>query len=260
MVSDAEKPDILEDDEKTGLVEHFRELKRRITFIALTLIIGAGVGYAFSEEVFQFLLVPLADAMPGEGRRLIYTGLGEGFITYIKLSFFTAFIITFPVIAYHLYAFIAPGLYKKERKVFYPFLIMTPVLFGAGAAMAYYFIFPLAMPFFLGFENLGVDGDVPIQLEARVSEYLSLVINIILAFGVAFQMPVVLILLARVGFVTSNGLRKKRKYALVGVLILAAVVTPPDVISQIGLAIPLLLLYEISIVACGLIEKEKEKD
>ncbi len=251
------KPDII-DDKPTPFVEHFRELRNRIAVIVLSLVVCFGLTISFAGEIYQFLVQPLADAMPGENRRLIYTGLTETFFTYVKLGFFSSFILAFPIVAYQIYAFIAPGLYKKERKVMLPFMLLSPALFVLGAAMAYYMIFPMAWGFFLSFESVGLDGDLPIQLEARVSEYLSLVTSIIIAFGVAFQLPVVLILLARVGFISADSLRKKRKYALIGIVTLAAVVTPPDVISQIGLAIPLLLLYEISIIACAAIEKEKE--
>jgi sec-independent protein translocase protein TatC len=248
-------------DEELPIGEHFRELRRRLMMVVGAILIAFFITYGFAGHVYQFLVAPLADLYEGqENRRLIYTGLTEAFFAYIKVSFFSAFILAFPIIAYHLYKFLAPGLYKKEKVFLAPFLIASPVLFLMGAAMAYYFVFPLAWSFFLSFEEFGGGGQLPIQLEARVSEYLALVIHIILAFGLAFQMPIILTLLAKAGFITADSLRKKRKYAVLCVFILAAVITPPDVVSQIGLAVPLLLLYECSIFVSGLLEPKKEKE
>src|SRR5687768_13578009 len=191
---------------------------------------------------------------------MIYTGLTEAFFTYVKVAFWAGTFLSFPIIATQLWMFVAPGLYKHERNAFLPFLIATPILFFMGGALVYYLIFPLAWQFFLSFEQLapGPEG-LPIQFEARVGEYLSLVMTLIFAFGIAFQLPILLVLLARVGIVSSEALAAKRKYALVIILIVAAVLTPPDVISQIGLAVPLYLLYEISVQIARIMERQRAK-
>ncbi|MCE3232222.1 MAG: tatC [Rickettsiaceae bacterium] len=241
-----------------SLKEHLAELRIRVMFSAVFFLIAFCFCYYFAQDIYSFLVQPLADMYQDQdGRKLIYTGLTEAFFTYLKLSFYSALFVSFPFIASQLYIFLAPGLYKKERHLLLPFLFATPVLFLAGAALVYYFIIPTAWHFFLSFENMGASGGLPIQLEARVSEYLSLVISLIMAFGIAFQMPVLLGLLAQVGFLSSASLIKKRRYAIVIIFIIAAFITPPDVISQIGLALPMMLLYECSIFLCKWIEKRK---
>ncbi len=248
-----------ENEKQAPLHEHLAELRSRLLLSIGAFFIIFCICYVFAEDIYSFLVKPLADVYDeGQDRRLIYTGLAEAFFTYIKVSFYAALFISFPIIASQIYMFLAPGLYKKERKVLLPFLIATPVLFFAGGAMVYYWIFPLAWQFFVSFESS--TALLPIQLEARVSEYLSLVINLIFAFGIAFQLPVLLTLLAKVGLVSSSGLIKKRKYAVIAILTAAAFLTPPDVISQIGLALPMLLLYECSIFSCKYIERNRRSN
>lgn len=238
----------IKDNSEMTLVEHLTELRSRLMWAVLAFVLLSCVSYSFAEQIYRFLVMPLADVLEGENRRLIYTGLTEVFFTYMKLSLFMGGFLAFPVIAVQIWAFIAPGLYKNEKRAFLPFLIATPILFFVGAAFAYYVVFPLAWQFFSGFENPGISGDgLPIVLETRVSEYLSLVTKLIFAFGICFELPVLLLILARVGIVTANNLAAKRKYALIMAFVIGAVLTPPDIISQISLAIPMLGLYELSI-------------
>ena len=189
-------------------------------------------------------------------RRMIFTGLHETFLTYLKLAFFSAFCISFPIILLQIWKFIAPGLYKDEKLALLPFLIATPILFISGGMLVYYLIMPMAIKFFLSFETTAAMSGLPIQLEAKVDEYLSLITRLIFAFGLSFQLPVLLTLLGKVGFVTSDYLKKRRRYVIVIIFAVAAVLTPPDPITQIGLALPLLLLYEVSIFTVRAVEKK----
>ncbi len=254
----ADKADDPIDDKPMPLLEHLVELRRRLLWSALAFFLCFGVCYYFSRDIYSFLVQPLAHILEQRGgnRRMIYTQLYEAFFTYLRVAFFGAAFVSFPVVASQVYLFVAPGLYRSEKRAIQPFLAATPILFVAGAALAYYFIFPAAWSFFLSFETPTGAGGLPIELEAKVSEYLSLVMKLIFAFGVAFQLPVLLTLLAKVGIVTSGGLKKYRRYAWVGMFIVAAIITPPDVITQTGLALPLIALYEISIQTAKLVERK----
>lgn len=232
------------------LVQHIIELRRRLCISLAAFFAATGACYFVAADIYAFLVAPLAGAFPDpSSRRLIYTGLAEAFIAYLKLAAFAGFIVSFPVIAAQLYRFLAPGMYRHERRAFVPYLIAAPVMFFAGAAFTYYLVFPAAWRFFLGFEATAAGG-LPIQLEARVAEYLSLSMHLIIAFGLAFQLPVVLVLMVRSGWLAVETLKKGRRYAVVAIVAVAAVITPPDVFSQIALSVPLYLLYEISILLC----------
>jgi len=247
------------DDAKMPLLDHLIELRSRMFRSLIALVVAFFACFYVSQTLFDFLAGPLYDAL-GTGQRLIYTDLTEPFFTRIKVAFFFAAVVCFPIFASQFWLFVAPGLYKNERNAFLPFLFASPVLFGIGFCFVYYFIFPVAWTFFIDFgTQQGGDGTLPIQLEAKMGEYLSLVMKLIFAFGICFQLPVFLTLLARAGLATSKGMAEKRKYAIVGVFIVAAIFTPPDPLSQIGLAIPIILLYELSIVLAKLAERQRAK-
>jgi sec-independent protein translocase protein TatC len=255
-----EKPTInAEHDAPQPLLSHLNELKKRLFWCVLAYISAVCLCFTEADTIYQFLVEPLKNARAdNSANRLIFTSLTEPFTTYLKLAFFAGFIMSFPILAWHGYRFLAPGLYKNEQRVIWPFLLASPILFGLGAALAYYYVFPAAWTFFLGFEILpGMSDAVPIMLEARIAEYLNLTTDLIIAFGVAFQLPVLLILLSFAGLLSATSLKTKRKYAIILIFIVAGILTPPDVISQIGLAIPLLLLYEISVYICAWLETPK---
>ena len=268
-------------------MEHLIEFRNRLVYSVLALLIAFILCYLVSEDLFAFLVRPLVEAMGDdvENRRMIFTGLHEAFFTYIKIAFFTAMFVSFPIVASQIWIFVAPGLYKNEKSAFLPFLIVTPILFFMGGALAYEIVMPLAWKFLLSFESSGeatlyarafaalikefpsLGGylptpaepmSLPIQSETRVSEYLSLSMKLIFAFGLCFQLPVLLTLLGRVGIVSSAGLKAKFKYSIVFAFIAAAILTPPDPLSQITLAIPIIVLYGISIVSVRMVEKKRE--
>ena len=241
-----------------GFISHLTELRSRLINSFICLFLFFIVFYFFSENLYNFLVKPYAEAVKSSGleRRLIFTALQETFLTYLKVSFFAAFFLTSPFILIQIWKFIAPGLYDNEKSAILPYLVITPILFFLGGALVYYLIMPLAIKFFLSFESTGINTSLPIQLEAKVNEYLSLVMKLIFAFGLSFQLPVVLSLLARIGVVNSTFLKERRKYVVVIIFAAAAVLTPPDPITQIGLGIPLLILYELSIISVGIIEKK----
>lgn len=239
---------------------HALELRRRLAISFLAILAGFVVCYFFASDLYAFLVRPLASAMQGEDRRLIYTGLTEAFVTYLRLALWGGCFLAFPVIAAQIWFFVAPGLYRAERRAFLPFLIATPLLFLLGASMAYELVFPAAWKFFLSFEMPAHAGGLPIQMEARVSEYLSLSMTLIFAFGLSFELPVFLVLLARAGLVTAEKLAEFRRFAIVLIFAFAAIVTPPDVFSQIALALPMMGLYEISIWGARWMQKESLKN
>ena len=249
-------------DNEIGFIGHLTELRKRLINSFIFLFIFFIGCYFFSEHLYGFLVEPYANAVKERGleRRLIFTALQETFLTYLKVSFFSAFFVTCPFILTQIWKFIAPGLYKHEKIAIIPYLILTPVLFFLGGILVYYLIMPLAINFFLSFESTGISTGLPIQLEAKVNEYLSLVMKLIFAFGISFQLPVILSLLARIGIVDSKFLKERRKYVVVMIFAAAAILTPPDPITQIGLAIPLLILYELSIFSVNIIEKRNNKD
>lgn len=239
-----------------SFAEHLSELKTRLFRIIAIFIVTFVICYYFSDNMYSFLLRPLAKLSHDNLRNIIYTGLTEAFFTYIKLSAFSALLIIIPVIAIECYLFVKPGLYAHEKKIIAFLLFMSPVLFWGGSIFVFYFVMPKAWIFFLSFEKR--DIIVPIILKAKISEYLNLVIQLIIAFGIAFQLPIVIIILNILKIIKVSTLQNKRRLAVVINFIIAGILTPPDVLSQLALAIPLLLLYEISIIICRFIEKTEK--
>jgi len=260
---------VAEEDEieksSAPLIEHLIELRTRLIWSIAGFFIAFLVCFFFAKQLFNLLVIPFKWATQWAGMQqgkveLIYTAPQEFFFTQIKLAMFGGLVIAFPVIATQIYKFIAPGLYRNERAAFLPFLIASPLLFLTGAALVYFFFTPMVMWFFLAMQQTGGEGEVQISLLPKVSEYLSLIMTLIFSFGLVFQLPVVTTLMARVGLLSAQGLREKRKWAIVIAFVVAAVLTPPDPVSQIGLALPTILLYEISIICAGWVEKKRAEE
>ncbi len=247
-----------QNDNSGSFVGHLTELRSRLIKSFIFFIFIFLICWFFSVDIYRFLVQPYSDALLSNelNRRLIFTALHEAFLTYLKVAFFAALFISSPIFLTQIWKFIAPGLYKNEKQALLPYLIATPALFILGGCLVYYFIMPVAIKFFLSFETVAEPGVIAIQLEAKVNEYLSLIMTLIFAFGITFQLPIILSLLARIGVIDSEYLKKRRRYFVVIIFIVAAVLTPPDPISQIGLAVPLLLLYELSIFIIKFIEKK----
>ena len=261
-VSDKEKDEI--EKSSAPLMEHLIELRRRLIWSLGGFFVAFLVCFFFAKRLFNLLVVPFKWATKWAGLdphkvELIYTAPQEFFFTQVKLAMFGGMVIAFPLIATQIYKFIAPGLYKNERNAFLPFLIASPILFLMGASLVYFFFTPMVMWFFLAMQQTGGGDQVQISLLPKVSEYLSLIMTLIFSFGLVFQLPVVTSLMTRVGMLSSKGLAEKRKWAIVIAFIVAAVLTPPDPMSQIGLALPTILLYEVSIWAARWIERDQER-
>ena len=246
------------DETQAPLLDHLLELRTRLMRCILAMAVAFGVCLYFAEDIFGFLVRPLTTAFPpGEGR-LVYTKLYEAFFVELKVALFAAFLVCFPIFANQLWAFVAPGLYAREKKAFLPFLIATPILFTMGAALAYYFVMPTAFHWMIGFQ--GVRGGLKMEALPATGDYLALVMQFIFAFGISFLLPVLLLLLNRAGLVTRQQLAGARRYVIVAITALAAVITPPDVLSQLMLAIPLLLLFEGSLVVMWLGDRKAVKN
>lgn len=250
------------EDKPQPLLEHLMELRNRLMWAIGAFFIAFLVCFAFAKPLFNILVEPFTWAVDWAGLsdrkiELIYTAPQEFFFTQIKIGMFGGLVLAFPVIASQIYKFVAPGLYKNERSAFLPFLVASPMLFLLGGALVYFFFTPMVMWFFLSMEQVGSADEASIMLLPKVSEYLGLIMTLIFAFGLVFQLPVVTTLLARAGLATSEGLASKRKYAIVAAFVAAAVLTPPDPVSQIGLALPTIILYEIAIYCARLVERQR---
>ena len=253
------------DKSSAPLIEHLIELRSRLMWSIGGFFIAFLVCFFFAKQLFNILVIPFQWAVHWAGLadqkvELIYTAPQEFFFTQIKLAMFGGLVVAFPLIAAQIYKFVAPGLYKNERSAFLPFLIASPILFLMGGALVYFFFTPMVMWFFLAMQQTGGDGEVQISLLPKVSEYLSLIMTLIFSFGLVFQLPVVTTLMARVGLLSSAALADKRKWAIVIAFIVAAVLTPPDPVSQIGLAVPTIILYEVSIWAARMVERKREAE
>jgi sec-independent protein translocase protein TatC len=252
------------DATKAPLMEHLIELRKRLVWSVSFFAIAFVIAFYFAQHVFGFLTLPLAQELKASGNaapHLIFTALGEPFFAQVKLGMFGGLCLAFPLIAAQLWMFIAPGLYKHERNAFLPFLFATPVCFLIGAGFAYYVLLPFAIRFFLGYQTGGaIEGALAIEFQGKVNEYLDLVTKLMFAFGLTFQLPVLLSLLGKVGIITSKQLRDVRRFAIVGMFAVAAVITPPDPISMLALAIPLVGLYEISVLLVVMFERKRLRE
>ncbi len=247
--------------DKQHLFDHLAELRARLLWSVVVMVAASILAYFYVEDIYGFLVRPLANAMgPSDSQRLIYTDLTEAFFTYVKVSFFAGCFATFPFIATQIWKFVSPGLFESEKKTLLPFLIGAPILFFCGGATVYFILLPLAFRFFLSFQSSAEQTVLPIMLEAKVGEYLDLIMLLIFAFGLCFQLPIIMGILGRAGIVTEQMLASKRRYAIVIIFVIAAFLTPPDIISQICLAIPLMGLYELSILLVRYMNHNKNKN
>ena len=246
---------------KAPLLSHLTELRTRLVYCLVFFLIVFGIAYYFATDIYRFLQQPLLDQFNSQSdRRMIYTGLQEAFFTYMKVAFFTALFFSLPIMLMQVWRFLSPGMYRHEKKGMLPLFLMTPVLFVSGAALAFYLVMPAAWEFFISFESLGSDDGIRVELEAKMSEYLSLVLKLIIAFGLSFELPVFLLVLAKAGIVTASSLRHYRRHAIVIIFLVAAVITPPDLISQIALGTPIILLYELSVFLVAMGENRKRNE
>ena len=246
---------------KAPLMEHLLELRKRLVWAIISFGLCFIVCFYFAQPIYAFLTAPLAHALAGQpNAKLIYTGVQETWLTYVKVGLFGGLCLAFPIIAAQIWLFVAPGLYRNERRAFLPYLMWTPVLFLTGASFVYYVLMPFALKFFLSYQTAGGPNALGIQLQAKVSEYFDFVTTLLFAFGLAFQLPLALMLLGRVGIVTSAQLRSARRFAILGLVVAAAIFTPPDPYSMLSLMLPLIALYEISIWLVKWVERGKARE